>query len=56
LIQGEVTPANLVLAAEPMLAEPLHSQIAAELRSLRASLGASGAAERVAAMAVEMMS
>jgi lipid-A-disaccharide synthase len=56
LIQSEVTPANLVLAAEPMLAEPLHSQIAAELRSLRASLGASGAAERVAAMAVEMMS
>jgi lipid-A-disaccharide synthase len=56
LIQSDVTPANLVLAAEPMLAEPLHSQIAAELRSLRASLGASGAAERVAAMAVEMMS
>ncbi|MBI3759781.1 MAG: lipid-A-disaccharide synthase [Deltaproteobacteria bacterium] len=56
LIQGDVTPANLVRAAEPMLAEPLHSQTAAELRAVRASLGASGAAERVAAMAVEMMS
>jgi lipid-A-disaccharide synthase len=55
LIQAEVTPANLVQAAEPMLTEPLHSETAAALRAVRASLGATGAADRVAAMAMEMM-
>jgi lipid-A-disaccharide synthase len=55
LIQGDVTAAQLVRAAEPMLAEPLHSETAAALRAVRASLGASGAAGRVAAMALEMM-
>ena len=55
LIQGDVTPAKLVSAAEPMLAEPLHSETAAALRAVRASLGAPGAAARVAAIALEMM-
>jgi lipid-A-disaccharide synthase len=55
LIQGDVTAAHLVRAAEPLLAEPLHSETAAALRELRASLGAAGAAGRVAAMALEMM-
>jgi lipid-A-disaccharide synthase len=55
LIQGDVTPGNLVRAAEPMLVEPLHSETAAALRAVRANLGAPGAADRVAAMAMEMM-
>jgi lipid-A-disaccharide synthase len=55
LIQGDVTPANLVRAAEPLLVEPLHGETAAALRAVRASLGAPGAADRVAAMALEMM-
>jgi lipid-A-disaccharide synthase len=55
LIQGDVTPAKLVRAAEPMLAEPLHAETAAALRAVRASLGAPGAADRVAAIAMEMM-
>jgi lipid-A-disaccharide synthase len=55
LIQRDVTPAKLVNAAEPMLLEPLHSETAAALRAVRASLGAPGAAARVAAMALEMM-
>jgi lipid-A-disaccharide synthase len=55
LIQGDVTPARLVRAAEPMLAEPLHTETAAALRAVRASLGDPGAADRVAAIAMEMM-
>lgn len=55
LIQWEVTPANLVRAAEPMLAEPTRSETAAALRSVRQSLGASGAAARVAAIALGMI-
>jgi len=55
LIQWEVTPGNLVRAAEPMLAEPLHSETADALKALRHNLGAPGAAARVAAMALEMM-
>jgi lipid-A-disaccharide synthase len=55
LIQGDVTAAHLVRAAEPLLAEPLHSETAAALRAVRATLGAPGAAARVAAMALEMM-
>jgi lipid-A-disaccharide synthase len=55
LIQWKVTPGNLVRAAEPMLAEPLHSETAAALKALRHNLGAPGAAARVAAMALEMM-
>jgi lipid-A-disaccharide synthase len=55
LIQGEVTAAQLVRAGEPLLAEPLHSETAAALRAVRASLGEPGAAARVAAMALDMI-
>jgi lipid-A-disaccharide synthase len=55
LIQYEVTPVNLVRAAEPMLAPALRSEIAGQLRSLRDRLGSPGAAARVAAMALEMI-
>jgi len=55
LIQADVTPGNLVRAAEPMLVEPLHGETAAALRAVRSSLGSPGAADRVAAMALEMM-
>jgi lipid-A-disaccharide synthase len=54
LLQRQVKASNLVRAAEPMLAEPLRSETASALRSLRALLGAPSAAERVAAMALEM--
>lgn len=55
LIQHEVTAARIVRAAEPLLAEPLHSETAAALRAVRTSLGEPGAAGRVCAMALEMM-
>jgi lipid-A-disaccharide synthase len=55
LIQGEVTEANLVDAAEPMLAEPRRSETIAALKGLRERLGAPGAAQRVARIALEMM-
>jgi lipid-A-disaccharide synthase len=54
LVQWQVNASNLVRAAEPMLTEPLHSEIAGALRSLRGLLGSSKAAERVAAMALEI--
>jgi lipid-A-disaccharide synthase len=54
LLQRQVNASNLVRAAEPMLTEPLHSEVAAALRSLRVLLGSSSAAERVAAMALDM--
>lgn len=55
LIQRQVTARNLVRAAEPMLAESLHAEVSAALKSVRDRLGAPGAAGRVAAMALEMM-
>ena len=55
LIQGEVTPAKLVQAAEPMLAEPLHAEDRRGAAGRRASLGAPGAADRVAEIALGMM-
>lgn len=55
LIQGKVTEANLVEAAEPMLAEPHRSETIAALKGLRNRLGTPGAAQRVARMALEMM-
>jgi hypothetical protein len=55
LIQSDVTPGNLVRAAELLLVEPLHAETAAALRAVRSSLGSPGAADRVAAMAMEMM-
>lgn len=55
LIQWRVTAENLVRAAEPMLARPLREETAAALAAVRASLGAPGGADRVAAMALEMI-
>jgi lipid-A-disaccharide synthase len=55
LIQWRVTAENLVRAAEPMLAEPMHGETAAALAAVRASLGVPGGADRVAAMALEMI-
>jgi lipid-A-disaccharide synthase len=55
LLQREVNVTDIVRAAEPMLTEPLHREIAEELRSLRALLGYPNAAERVAEMALEMI-
>lgn len=55
LIQWQVTAENLVRAAEPMLSRPLRDETAAALAAVRASLGAPGGADRVAAMALEMI-
>jgi lipid-A-disaccharide synthase len=55
LIQGEVTARNLVRAAEPMLSPTIRAETVAALASLRAKLGAPGAAVRVAQMAVGMI-
>ena len=55
LIQSEVTPMNLVRAAEPMLAPALREEVAGALASLRTRLGTPGAAARVAAIALEMI-
>ncbi len=55
LLQRQVNAASLARAAEPMLAEPLHREIAGALKSLRASLGSPSAADRVAAMALDMI-
>ncbi|HKV53388.1 MAG TPA: lipid-A-disaccharide synthase [Candidatus Binataceae bacterium] len=55
LLQRQVNVTNLVRAAEPLLTEPLHGEVAGALRSLRLRLGASNAADRVAAMALEMI-
>ena len=56
LIQGELTARNLVRAAEPMLHHSIRNQTIAKLNSLRGRLGAPGAAARVAALALSMMS
>jgi lipid-A-disaccharide synthase len=55
LIQYEVTPVNLVRAAEPLLAPALRAEIADQLRALRDRLGSPGAAARVAEMALQMI-
>jgi lipid-A-disaccharide synthase len=55
LLQREVTAANFVRAAEPLLVEPVHGETAAALRAVRQRLGAPGAAGRVATMALELM-
>jgi lipid A disaccharide synthetase len=54
LLQRQVNASNLVRAAEPMLTEPLHGEIAGALKSLRTLLGSPSAAERVAAMALDL--
>jgi lipid-A-disaccharide synthase len=55
LLQNEVCASNLVREGEAMLAEPMRSEIAHALKSLRTSLGQPNAADRVAAMALEMI-
>lgn len=55
LIQGELTARNLIRAAEPLLHDSIRSQTIAKLNSLRSHLGASGAAARVANLALSMM-
>ncbi len=55
LIQYQVTPINLVRAAEPMLDSSLHDTTARELRALSAKLGETGAARRVAEIALELI-
>lgn len=55
LIQREVTTENLVRAATPLLAEPIHGETAAALKAVRDRLGEPGAGARVAAMALEMI-
>jgi lipid-A-disaccharide synthase len=54
LVQRQVNSSHLVRAAEPMLTEPLRSETGTALRSLRGLLGSPKAAERVAAIALEM--
>lgn len=55
LLQGEVTAAKLVRAAENLLIEPVRSETIAALAALRGRLGAPGAGARVAEMALEMI-
>jgi lipid-A-disaccharide synthase len=52
LIQHDVTPTKLVRAAEPMLDESIRSEVIAQLRAIRTTLGEPGASARVAAMAL----
>ena len=54
LLQGQVNATDLVRAAEPMLTEPLHSEVAEGLKSLRSVLGSPKAAQRVASIALEI--
>ncbi len=56
LIQGEVTVENLVRAAEPLLGDAIGAETVAALGALREKLGAPGAAGRVAAIALGMIS
>jgi lipid-A-disaccharide synthase len=56
LLQRRVNVRDLVRAAEPLLNEPLHGEVASQLRALRGALGSPNAAERVAAIAVRMIS
>lgn len=56
LIQRQVTARNLVRATEPLLAPSIRAETVAALGALRERLGAPGAAARVAAMALEMIS
>jgi lipid-A-disaccharide synthase len=55
LIQWQVTPAKLVRAGEPMLADSLHAEVAASLKAIAQSLGTPGAAGRVAEIALGML-
>lgn len=55
LIQRQLTAANVAGAAEPLLSGPVRAETIAKLNSLRARLGAPGAAARVAEIALSMI-
>jgi lipid-A-disaccharide synthase len=56
LLQGQVTGPRIAAAARSILEDPSrHAAITAELREVRRRLGRGGAADRAAAIAVEMM-
>jgi lipid-A-disaccharide synthase len=56
LLQGQVTGPRIAAAARTILEDPSrHAQIRAELGEVRRRLGRGGAADRAAAIAVEMM-
>lgn len=56
LLQGQVTGPRIAAAARGILDDPTrHAAIKAELREVRRRLGRGGAADRAAAIAVEMM-
>jgi lipid-A-disaccharide synthase len=55
LIQYQVTAANFVRAAEPLLSHSIRSETVAALHSLRERLGSPGAAGRVAELALGMV-
>lgn len=56
LLQREVTGARIAAAARGILDDPArHAAITAELREVRSRLGRGGAADRAAAIALEMM-
>jgi len=55
LIQYQVTAANFVRAAEPLLSHSIRSESVAALHSLRERLGSPGAAGRVAELALGMV-
>ncbi len=55
LIQYQMTAANVVRTAEPLLNQSIRAETVAALRSLRERLGAPGAAGRVAEIAVGMV-
>ena len=55
LIQGELTARNLVRVAEPLLSESIRATTVSRLKDLRHKLGEAGAARRVAAIAIGML-
>ena len=56
-VQDAVDPARMAEALRPLLADtPDRARMVAELAEVRAALGRSGAAERVAEVASEMVS
>ena len=56
-VQDAVVPNDMADALEPLLSNsPARARAVADLAGVRAQLGTPGAAERVAAMAIEMMS
>ncbi|MGH7948061.1 MAG: lipid-A-disaccharide synthase, partial [Candidatus Binataceae bacterium] len=55
LVQYQVTAANFVRAAEPLLNDSIRNETVAALDALRERLGSPGAAARVAELALGMV-